>query len=206
MRLGSQWEALEQSWSEARIRIVLEEPESTDRAAQLLAPLQPYRAGERVLTFRTVGHAEAVRRLLDRVDAEHIHGTLEVISSDPIPVAPPAHEEPTLRESWEAALATAPADWSDLLAEVELGSSDWIERAAVAMVPLNPRREGDGLALRFRAAHSFGYGASPQMVARCLSRCDEQGMHGVVRILYVLCDTRPVHTQGPVWHVGGRTV
>jgi hypothetical protein len=206
VQLGSQWEALDRSWSEARIRVVLDESGSTERAAQLLAPLQPFRAGAEVLIFRAVGRAESVRRLLDRLDEEHIRATLEVISSDPIPDSPPEPEEPTIRESWEAALRTIPADWSDLLAEVELRSSDWIEQAAVEMVPLNPLRVGDELVLRFRAARRFGYGASPQMVARCLSRCDERGMRGEVRILRVLSDTRPIHTQGPVWQLDGRTV
>jgi hypothetical protein len=206
MRLGSQWDALDRSWSEARIRVVLEEPEEIDRAAQLLGPLQPYRAGAGVLTFRAVGRAETARRLLERLDEEHIHGTVEVISSDPTPAVPPAAGEPTLRESWEAALRAIPADWSDLLAEAEFRSSDWIEQAAVEMVPLNPLRVGEDLVLRFRAARRFGYGASPQMVARCLERCDERGMRGEVRVVRVLSDTRPVHTQGPVWQLDGRTV
>jgi hypothetical protein len=74
------------------------------------------------------------------------------------------------------------------------------------MVPLNPRRNGARNALRLRVAHSFGYGAAPEMVARCLSRCDEDGMHGAVRVLRVLSGSRPVGTQGPVWQIDGLTV
>jgi hypothetical protein len=59
---------------------------------------------------------------------------------------------------------------------------------------------------RFRAARRFGYGAAPQMVARCLARCDEDGIRGAVRILRVLSDTRPAATQGPVWLLEGKTV
>jgi hypothetical protein len=206
MKLGDQWDELRDGWSEARIRVTLEEPERADRAAQLLAPLQPFRAAPDMLTFRVVGHSELVRRLLERLDAERIHGTLELLSSDPAPAPEPETPPPTLRESWEAALATLPADWSDLLAEVEFESSDWIDRAAVNMVPLNPRRDGSRLVFRFRAARRFGYGASPEMVARCLARCDEDGIRGSVRILRVLSDTRPVATQGPVWQLDGRTV
>jgi hypothetical protein len=206
MKLGDQWDERRDEWSGARIRVTLEEPERADRAAQLLAPLQPVRAAPNVLTFPVVGASDTVRRLLERLDTEHIHGTLEVLSSDP--VDPPEPEAPptTLRESWEAALQTLPADWSDLLAEVELESSDWLDRAAVNMVPLNPRRDGSRLAFRFRAARTFGYGASTEMVARCLARCDEDGIRGEVRILRALSATRPVQTQGPVWQLEGNTV
>ena len=39
--------------------------------------------------------------------------------------------------------------------------------------PINPRRDGDRSALRFRCARTVGYGASPEMVRRCLERCDD---------------------------------
>jgi len=159
-----------------------------------------------VLTFRVVGATATVKRLLERVDAERIHGLLKVLSSDPIPAREPAVPGPTLREQWDTALATIPADWSDLLAEVELESSDWFDRTALNLAPINPRRHGTRVALRFRAASRFGYGGSPQMVARCLARCDEHGVRGAVRILRVLCDTRPVQTQGPVWQIDGQMV
>lgn len=206
MKLGDAWDGLQEGWSEARIRVVLEEPARADRAAQLLAPLQPFRAAPDVLSFRVVGHGDQVRRLLDRLDAERIHGRLEVLSSDPAPARPPEKPQPTLRESWESELATLPPDWSDVLAEVELDSSDWIERAAVNMVPINPRRDGERLAFRFRCARTFGYGASTEMVSRCLSRCDEDGIRGRVSVLRALSATHPVLTQGPVWQLDGRTV
>lgn len=206
MRLGDAWDALQDRWEEARIRVVLGEPARADRAAQLLAPLQPFRAAPDVLSFRVVGHGDQVRRLLDRLDAERIHGRLEVLSSDPAPARPPEKPQPTLRESWESELATLPPDWSDVLAEVELDSSDWIERAAVNMVPINPRRDGERLAFRFRCARTFGYGASTEMVSRCLSRCDEDGIRGRVSVLRALSATHPVLTQGPVWQLDGRTV
>jgi hypothetical protein len=206
VRLAEQWDALRNGWSEARIRVTLAQRERGDRAAQLLAPLQPFRAAPGVLTFGAVGHGDAVRRLLERLDAEGIDATLELVASDPIAAPPTEKPTLTLPESWEAALATLPADWSDLLGEVELGSSDWFDRAAVNMVPLNPRRDGSRLALRFRSARRFGYGAAPQMVARCLSRCDDDGIRGTVRVLWALSDTHPVQTQGPVWQLGGKTV
>jgi hypothetical protein len=60
--------------------------------------------------------------------------------------------------------------------------------------------------LRFRCAHHFGYGASAEMTARCLERCDEKGLTGEVEILRVLSDSYPVGSQGPVWLDGGRSV
>ena len=206
MSFRTQWdELLTKDWSEARIRVTLEEVERSDRAAQLLGPLQAFRAGPTELTFRA-NRGDTVRRLLMRLDAERIHGTLELFGVEP--AVPPQTEtpDPTLRESWTAALATLPSDWSDLLMEVEFTSSDYVEKAALNMVPLNPRRDGNRNALRFRAAHSFGYGAAPEMVARCLSRCDEDAMRGAVRVLRVLSGSQPVGTQGPVWQIDGLTV
>jgi hypothetical protein len=206
MSFGAQWDALlTKDWSEARIRVKLEEAERSDRAAQLLGPLQPFRAGPTELTFHAQ-RSDTVKRLLMRLDAERIHGVLELtgveLAATPATTAP----DPTLRESWQAALATLPSDWSDLLVEVEFTSSDYVEKAALNMIPLNPRRDGSRNALRFRVAHSFGYGAAPQMVARCLSRCDDDAMRGVVRVLRVLSGSRPVGTQGPVWQIDGVTV
>ncbi len=112
----------------------------------------------------------------------------------------------SLPESWAAALATLPADWSDLLGEIDLDVADSFDRAALHLAPVNPRREGDRLALRFRCARTAGYGASPQMVRRCLERCDEEGIGGSVHVLRALSDTHPAQTQGPVWQISGRTV
>jgi hypothetical protein len=206
MSFGAEWDQLlTNDWKEARIRVTLEEAERADRAAQLLGPLQPFRAGPTELTFRA-HRSDTVKRLLMRLDAERIHGSLELTDAEL--AAPRATEtpDPTLRESWEAALATLPPDWSDLLMEVEFTSSDYVEKAALNMVPLNPRRDGNRNALRFRTAQSFGYGAAPEMVARCLSRCDEDAMRGAVRVLRVLSGSRPVGTQGPVWQIDGLTV
>ena len=78
--------------------------------------------------------------------------------------------------------------------------------AALLLAPLNPARYGGPATLRFRSAHHFGYGVSPEMASRCFERCDEEGVTGGVEILHVLSDTDPVSTQGPVWLLGGRVV
>jgi len=206
VKLGTQWEQLADDWSEARIRVVLADAGRSGRAAQLLAPLQPVLAGEGTLTVRVVGHPDTVKRLLGRLDDERIRGSLEVVSSDPIVEPPPETPPATLRESWQAALATLPADWSDLLGELELDSSDYVEPAALHLAPINPRRVGTSLRMQFRSASRFGYGASPGMVRRCCERCEADNIRGRVEVLRVLSDTNPVGTQGPVWHIAGRMV
>jgi hypothetical protein len=149
-----------------------------------------------------------VGRLLGRVDAAGIAGTLRVLGAEAPAEPPPAASEAptTLAASWAAELAKLPSDWSDVFGEIELISSDYLEAAALQLVPINPRLTSPGTTFRFRCAARFGYGASPGMVARCLERCDAKGIRGTVRVLRALSDTRPVGTQGPVWQVGGRTV
>ena len=152
---------------------------------------------------------EALRRALQRLDAERLHGTLAVgvvAEREPQAAQPAALPTLSLPDSWDAALAALPADWSDLLGEIELGSSDYLEPGAVQLAPINPRRVADTLRLQFRSASHFGYGASPGMVRRCLERCDAAGITGRVEILRVLSDSRPVGTQGPVWHIDGQMV
>src|SRR5207237_2277258 len=134
----------------------------------------------------------AIRRLLARLDAARIAGTLSVVSSETAPPAAAPVAPKTLAQSWDDALATLPSDWSDLAGEIDLISSDYIDLAAIQLAPLNPRRLPQSQTLRFRCARQFGYGASPGMVRRCLERCDAKGIRGGVRIVRVLCDTKPV--------------
>jgi len=113
----------------------------------------------------------------------------------------------SLASDWDAALATLPADWSDLLCEIELTSSDHIERAALLMAPLNPiQAAGTRPGFRFRCAHTFGYGAAPGVVRRCLERVDHERIPGEVRVVRALSDTQPVATQGPVWYIDGKAL
>jgi hypothetical protein len=213
--LADEWDDLQETlpdgWADAHVQLRIEEAGRLDRAAAILGPIQPTRAGADTLSFRVArdgsGPApELVRRLLERLDRERIHGRLEVASTAAAPRRAAEEAELALAETWRRELATLPTDWSDLLGEIELLSSDYLERAALHLAPLNPRLEGGRLVLRFRCAKKFGYGASPGMVERCLERCDEDGIRGTVRILRALSDTRPVQTQGPVWQLSGRTV
>ena len=148
---------------------------------------------------------EAARRLLRRLDTERIAGNLELLEARETPPEE-TRKRVTLRAQWERAVGGLPPDWSDVYGEIRLDSTDYVERAALLLAPLNPARHGGRAGLRFRCARRFGYGASPAMVARCLERCDEEGITGEVEILHALSDTEPVGTQGPVWLVGGRVV
>ena len=121
-------------------------------------------------------------------------------------MAGPALARSRFVSSWDAEIAGLPEDWSDLYAEVELASSDNLERAALLLAPVNPARYGGKPGFRFRVARRYGYGAAAQMTRRCLERVDDEGIHGRARVLWALSDTRPVQTQGPVWLSGGKSV
>lgn len=112
----------------------------------------------------------------------------------------------SLARRWDAALVTLPSDWSSLHCELEVKSSDYLDRTALLCAPLNPSRVPSQLAFAFRCAAREGYGAAPAMVRRCLERLDAEGITGDVRVLRVLSDVASVGTQGPVWLVGGRIV
>jgi hypothetical protein len=213
MSVVDQWNGilseLDPRWSDARLALTVDDDEARRRAAALLAPAGPGRSG-RTLRFYVARRGggvgpEAIRRMLRRLDAERIDGRLELVSSDEAqPEA--AIARPSLAAEWDAALAVLPSDWSDVLGELELTSSDHVERAALLLAPLNPLHGAGHPGFRFRAAAVYGYGASPGMVRRCLARLDEARIPGEVRLVRVLSDTHPVGTQGPVWYVGGKAV
>jgi hypothetical protein len=214
MQLVGQWNAVERGldprWSDAHVELAIEDETQRSRALALLAPAGPGSIGTTIRFYVTRSGAgvgpEAVRRMLRRLDEEGIRGTLKLVSSDEA-VPAPALAHASLAAEWDAAIGVLPADWSDLLCELELTSSDHVERAALLIAPVNPVHADTGRpGFRFRSAHTFGYGASSGMVRRCLARLDEDGIPGEVRIVRALSDTHPVATQGPVWYVGGKAV
>lgn len=213
MSVVGQWQEIEEGlperWTDARLRLTVTDAGDCDRAASLLGPAIPGRRGK-VISFhvarRGPGPSEGlVRRLLERVDRGRIDGTLELVGMDEAAEAA-VEERRSFAAAWDAALAALPEDWSDLYAEVELFSSDYLDRAALLLAPVNPARVGGRLAFRFRAARRFGYGVSTEMGRRCLGRLDAEGTRGTVRVLWALSDTKPVQTQGPVWYAGGKSV
>ena len=214
MSLVGQWHDLQaelpEGWTTVALRLELGDHDTTDRAAALLGPAQPYRAEPRVLRLSVAldGSATApsgMNRLLARIDAAGLGGQLH-LSGTHIAPARAERELTSLVESWDAAVAALPADWSDLYCEFELLSTDYIERAAVLCIQMNPRRDGDRAAMRFRSARIAGYGAAPGMVRRCFERCDSESIRGSVHVLRALSDSHLAATQGPVWLLDGKTV
>jgi hypothetical protein len=199
----------EEGWTDLTLQLTLADETQVGRATALLAPAAPARLGSKVrfgITRSGGGTGpEGARRLLRGLDRAHIQGTLEVVSAQKVAAETLPRKKP-LRHQWEEHVALLPDDWSDVYAQVTFDSSDYLEPAALAVAPMNPARFGSSPTFRFRCAHHFGYGVSPEMAARCFARCDEQNLTGSVEILNVLSDTKPIGTQGPVWFVGGRNV
>ena len=217
MALVDQWRTIEarlpEDWTSAGLRLTVRSEEQRPRAAAVLGPLTPGVQGSRALVLTVAKDASApgpdrLSRLLERLDRERIPGMLHLVR---LRAAEPARRtaersDTSLADSWTSQIALLPVDWSDLLGELEVSSTDYLDRAALLAAPINPARRCDAPAFRFRCARRFGYGASPGMVHRCLQRLDEEEIGGEVRILRVLADTKPVATQGPVWYLGGRAV
>jgi hypothetical protein len=147
--------------------------------------------------------------VLERLEAEGVDARLTLPGTASFSLAAPQPEPASagLATSWDAIVADVPPDWSDLYLEVELASSDDLDRAALLLGPVNPLlRDGPRPALRFRTARSHGYGAAPVMARRVLARLDEERIAGTLRLLREHADVHPAHTQGIVWREGGRSV
>jgi hypothetical protein len=197
---------LDPRWSEVSLSLAINDDAARSRAAALLGPAGPgVSATEIRFQVSTQGDGigpEAARRLLRRIDAEGIRGRLELVESSgarPEPVE--THR--SLAHEWRDALEALPSDWSDLMAELDLDSSADVDRAAVLCAPLNPMQLPERPGFGFRCASAQGYGASAGMVGRCLSRLDDDGITGGLRITRALSDVHPVGTQGATF-LGGR--
>jgi hypothetical protein len=200
---------LRDDWQSVRLRLIVADEKSAARAAALLGPTNPGVRGK-VINFTTARRGagvgpDRIGQLLQRLDAERIRGKLQLVGTEE---ASPRLDDkrPSLADAWDASAATMPPDWSDLYAEVELSSSDYIDPGALLLSPLNPTRPDARPLFRFRAARKFGYGGSPEMVRRSLERLDEAGIRGELRIIHVLSDSSPTKTQGPVWYVAGKVI
>jgi hypothetical protein len=215
-RVDEMLRGLPRGWERARIELSVEEEDEADRASLILAPATPGRSGSTFTVYvhggtqRLAPTPELVRRVVARLDTEGIRGRVRLAGHEDATEAPMPTEAPedhgSLAGSWDALLRRLPPDWSDLYAEVELDSTDYVERGALLLAPVNPARYGGATSFRFRCARSAGYGVAPGMARRCLGRLDEEGITGSVRALAVLSDTSSAFTQGPVWRVDGRSV
>ena len=214
MRAADQWaqieEGLDPAWSE--LRLVFTPEGALEPAAAALGPLQPVRVGTefRFHALRADGGAERTRNSLRALDRKRIWGTLGLIETGAATPVVPRAEDPAqqvgLVDAWDALLATLPPDWSDILGELELDSTDHVPRAALLGAPMNPTRVAGEVALRFRASGKQGYGVSEQMARRCFERMDADGITGRIRAIYDISDSENAVTQGPVWRIAGRSV
>lgn len=218
MKLVDQWRAVEESlpagWEDVRLALTTEQPDELGRAAQILGPMNVGRVGqELVFHVQRAGGAqgpEAARRLFALLDDSRVWcllGEPRVRVAEPDAGASAAEPEALpVAESWDAALAPLPPDFSDLLCELELTSSDHLDRAALLCAPMNPTRDPARLAFVFRCSGGAGYGVSRGMARRCFERLGEEGIPGSTRVLRVLSDLDNVATQGAVWLVAGKTL
>jgi hypothetical protein len=210
MRAVDQWDAIERElppgWHEARISFTAEG--AVAEAAAVLLPLGPGRVGDelRIDLHRPAGDPTTLRNLLERLDEKRIWGALTLVGASSGAVGEQWEPPPGLAVAWDDEVAKLPSGWRDLLCEIELDSTDYLARAALLGAPLNPTRDPDSIALRFRASSGGGYGTATEMVRRCFERMDGEGITGRVRVLHGLSDTDNVGTQGAVWRVAGRSV
>jgi hypothetical protein len=212
MRAADQWALLEtdlgSNWTEARLSFAPEG--STTAAAAILAPLSPGRVeGELRFHVTRAGSApQRLRNLLERLDRRRVWGTLSLIEATREAPAAEAETSQTipLADAWDDVVSRLAPGWSDLLCELELDSSDHVPRAALLGAPMNPTRNPDAIALRFRVSGKQGYGVSPGMARRCFERMDADGITGRICVLGGISDAENADTQGPVWRVAGRSV
>jgi hypothetical protein len=218
MKLVEQWRTIEDGlpsgWEDVRLTLTTEQPGDLPRVAQVLGSISVGKVGSAlVFDVRRAGGPQgpqAAKRLFERLDHERTWCHLEqsrvqvaetaagVQGAETAPAAVP------VAASWDAALAPLPTDWTDLLCELEIESSDNLDRAALLCAPLNPTRDAPRLVFTFRCSGRSGYGVSRSMARRCCERLDHDGIPGSTRVLRVLSDTDNVDTQGPVWLVGGK--
>ena len=220
MKLVDQWRTIEaglpSGWEDVRLTLTTEQPADLPRAAQVLSSINVGKVGTGlVFHVHRVGGSQspqAAKRLFERLDRDRTWCRLEqshVQTAEVAPVTTVTHAPPatiSIAESWDTAVAALPGDWTDLLCELELASSDNLDRAALLCAPLNPSRDAPRIVFTFRCSGRSGYGVSRPMARRCFERLDHDGITGSTRILRVLSDTDNVDTQGPVWLVGGKTL
>ena len=213
MSVAEQYRELESrlpaDWADARFVLNVDDASGAERAASMLTAFQPGRVGGQVRFSvpRRGGRREQARRMMERIDREGIKGDLELLTTSEAPSEPAEFraEWAPAAEQWDSAFAALPVDWTDVYAQVELESSDFLDRGALLMAPLNPARYSDAVGFRFRVGR-YGYGAAPEMTRRCFERLDTEGIGARVTILHALADTKPVMTQGPVWYLDGGPV
>lgn len=216
MRLAEQWQELQpelpRAWESASVGLGLDDPAQASRAALLLGPAAPSRHGTAFRLHvtresRPGATSEALlRRILERLDREGVRGRLTLGGAETAPADRATAAAGPAAGQWNDLVGALPTDWSHLIAQIALDSSDYIERAALLMVQTNPRLSGGPYTLRFRCARRYGYGVAPGMARRCFERLDREGITGRLSLVHVVSDAHPVATQGPVFRLSGEPV
>ena len=220
MKLVDQWRTIEDNlpsgWEDIRLTLTTEQPGDLPRAAQILGSINVGKVGSALVFHVLRGGGsqgpQAAKRLFERLDRDRTWCQLEqshvrsVETSLATPAADAALTMASIAQSWDAAVASLPSDWTDLLCELEIDSSDNLDRAALLCAPLNPSRSAPRLVFTFRCSGRSGYGVSQSMARRCFERLEGDGITGSTRVVRVLSDTDNVDTQGPVWLVRGKTL
>ena len=213
MRLVEQWNAIEQGldprWSDARLVLTIDDETQPRRALALLAPAGPGRAGNAIRFYAT----RARRRCSDpkRCDDICAGSTTKASAAAELVVvrrragAPPRSRARRLAAEWDAALAALPGDWSDLLCELELTSSDHIERAALLARPDQSGAGGtDARASASGARTASATARRPAWCAAASRGSTRTPSAADMRIARALSDVHPVGTQGATFLVGRR--
>ena len=131
MRVVDQWRSirseLPEEWGETKLNVAIARDEQRARAAALLGPAGPGRLGNhlRLSVHRAGGGIgpDQADKLFGKLDDEQIRATLSLVTVDEREAREQAPREPVAAQ-WEVALERLPADWSDLLCELQLTSTD----------------------------------------------------------------------------------
>ena len=208
---------LDPAWDLVFLSFVPEDAPAMSRAAGILGPLGPGRAGRelRFQVTRSGAGPDRLENLLGRLDRNRVWGELTLLDvnvaapvAEPEPAPTLVNGERPLVEQWDEEISKLPPDWHDLLVELELDSTDFIAQAALVGAPLNVSRIPGETAIRFRVARGglLGYGAAEGLARGCLERMGASGISGRLRVVDALSQTDDVATLGPVWRIAGRSV
>ena len=199
---------LPRGWERARLELTVEEAEEADRAAVILAPAAPGPPG-RTFACTSRRGAGGLGTTPDWPGAcsrgstgQGIRGRLcgsprhERRRQDAAPsAARPRGSARRSRPPGTRSCGDCRPTGRDLYAEVELDSSDYLERGALLLAPVNPLARG-GPGFRFRAASHAATASRRRWPGAASSGSTTRARGGRLRVLRVLSDTSRRHA-GP---------
>ena len=221
MGLVAQWsgiaDGLPERWADVQLRLSLDRPETANRAAVLLGPIGPGRAGGRAAALDLGGRQRP--------------GPAPPAAGTPRRRGHPGLARADLRDRrpdrGRARRRSRRRSRGVCTARGRLGGARRVVAGRLERPALHARAAVDGrpapgrardrapqpLAPRSRSRLPFPCRAEatataprPEMAQRCLARLDERTIPGQLRLVEALSDTRPVATQGPTFIVDNRAV